>query len=492
MREIAVAFDIGNSGGKLVAATMEEGKLALLDEETLENHFIEINGSAYWDIFSLFEGLKAGLRRFSEFGDVVSVGVDATSGRYAYVGRNGRLAGYVASGRDGRYVDWARVVEKKTTLRDLYDSTGVYPERSNNVVKILCDLENGDLAPGADVVFMQLSALMRYALTGQMAVERSMAGASVMMDAQFSDWNYPLFSHLGIPWGICPPIAEPASVGPVFLPDVARETNCPNCRFVSTVEFDSSAAMLSAPNFNRDRVYLSMGTTINPGVELDAPVISEDAWRFRYKNVPLWPGSVMLLSDIPGFFLITECLNFWRAQGMDIGHGDLVRAAEACDNASFLNLFDARLCNACPDMPETIRDFCRESGQRVPESVGEVARCVYESYAATLKWSIEKLGTVTGRRNYEGITAISGGARNALLCQMISDACGLPLSAGNPNATALGNLLVQFHALGLIDGLSDMRRVAGEACPMRSHVPGDPAHFEAALAFMIKKEWLAF
>nr|WP_122012880.1 FGGY-family carbohydrate kinase [Maliibacterium massiliense] len=481
-RKIAVALDIGNSGGKLLAAAMRDGQMEILDETVIENKFVNINGHMYWNLFNIYQDLKAGMKRFSALGDVVSIGVDATSGCYGFVNDRGRLAGQVASSRDVRFKQWEKFLAPIMTPRELYDATGVFPISGNNICKLLCEVGEGDLTGGMHATLLPLSGLMNFFLTGERAVEHSMAGASVLMDSHFDDWNYPLLEKLGIPTDILPRVVPPGTVGRPLLPQVAEETNCPNCRFVYTVEFDSSTAMLSAPGFNQDKIYLSMGTTINPGVEVPTPIINELAYKSRYKNVPVWPGAYMLLSDVTGFFIVSECLRYWNGKGEKIGHGELVELASQCQTDSYIDVFDQRFSIYQSDMPETIRAYCRETNQEVPHSIGEVARCLYESYALQLKRSILDLQRITGRSDYTEITIISGGSRNALLCQMISDASGMQVRAGNPFATAMGNLLGQFYALGHIDSLAQMRVVAEKTCPMKTYLPQDGGHFARASA----------
>ncbi|MBP3372247.1 MAG: hypothetical protein J6L88_06940 [Clostridia bacterium] len=490
MRDIAIALDMGNSGGKVIAACMQDGRLEILDEFVIPNEFVEINGHYYWDTFFIFTQLKKAMRKFSQLGRVVSVAVDATSGCYGFVNANKHLAGYVSGSRDPRYFDALKRMEHLISPYELFLETGVFPLDGFNICKLFCDVQDGDLHENDPVYFLQLSGIMQYYLTGEISIERSMAGAAVTMKNDFSDWHYELLERLGIPSHIMPPIAEPGTMGAPLLESVARETNCPDCRFVHTVEFDSSAAMISAPGFDQNKIYLSMGTTINPAVELPAPIINDLAYEYMYKNVPVWKDSYMLLSDVPGFHLVSMCLRAWNARGIEVGHGDLVEMASKETTNSFLDIFDARLMQTCMDMPERIQNFCRETGQEVPETIGQIARVMYESYAVTLAWSIEKLCLITGRDDYEDITAISGGARNALLCKMIADACGRTVRAGNPTATAMGNLLVQFAALGHTDSLEGMRKLASTVCPMAEYEPEENEHLNQGLAFLKDRGFL--
>lgn len=471
MRDISIAFDLGNSGGKVLAATMEEGTLKILAEENIESAVCEVGGYRYWDTFAIFRDLKRIMKKFSALGNVVSLGIDSASASYGYIGENGRLGSQVGASRDQRYAQWQKILEDRIDLKALYDATGTFPVQQNVINKVVCDLAQGDLTPEMPVKLAQLATLFHFFLTGEVSVERSMAGASVMLDPTYAAWNEPLLARLGIPAHILPQIAEPGTWSLPLLPSIAEEIGCPNCRLIRTVEFDAAAAMIAAPGLNRDQVYLSMGTTINPGLQTAAPVINDMAYRYRYKNVPLWQGESMMLSDLPGFFLLTECLKFWQKEDPSLDHAELIRLADACETEAILPLFDPRLTVTCPDMPEQIRGICAERGQSVPESIGEVARAIYVSYALTIAWSIERLCEVTGRDDYQGITAISGGSRNALLCQMIADATGLPVRAGAPKATCVGNLLVQFYAREKLHSLEEMREAAEQISEMKTYVP---------------------
>ena len=469
--QISVALDIGNSGGKVFAATMDRGHLEILDERIIPNETVLVNGRMYWDLFRLFRDLKTAMREYAEMGTVVSVAVDATAGAYAFVNRTGSLASYIVSMMSDTDGDWRTWIEKKMTLRSLYDRTGVFPIRFNVLNRLTKEFGSGDLDPHMEAQFAPASALFEFMLTGGLSVEHSMAGASVMMDAGFRDWNRPLLEELGIPDRMMPEIIPPGTIGKPLLRDVALETNCPECRFIHTVEFDSATAMISAPGFDDDQIYLSMGTTINPGVQLPEPVISEEAWKYRYKNAPVWPGSVMLMSDVPGFYIAEACLDAWRKGDPAIGHGELVERAEKAFCPSAVNVFDPVFADRNSGMPETIAQYCRKTGQQVPSGIGETACVLYRSYAAAIAWSVEKLKCITKRDDYRSVIAISGGSRNALLCQMIADATGMTVRAGDPKVTCLGNLLVQFYALGKLKDRRGMQEEAERICPMRTYLP---------------------
>ena len=266
-------------------------------------------------------------------------------------------------------------------------------------------------------------------------------------------------------------IVPPGTIGAPLLPKLAEELGCPDCRYIHTVEFDASAAMVSAPGLTKDSIYLSMGSTINPGVLLKQPVISDAALEYRYKNAPVWPGSVMLMSDVPGFFILQECLDLWKKSDPSLGHGELVKLAEASCADAVVDLFDPRFSTTKDNMPACIRECCRETGQNVPETIGDVARVLYLSYAAAVAWSLDKLKMITGKNDYREIIAVSGGSRNALLCQMIADASGMTVRAGDPKATCLGNLLVQFYALGKLDSYEAMQAEAADFCEMKTYTP---------------------
>jgi rhamnulokinase len=366
---------------------------------------------------------------------------------------------------------WKEVTEAKMTLRELYDRTGVFPMGYNVLSRLTAEFASGELSRGMDAQFASITSLFEFLLTGHVSIEHSMAGATVLMDPAFQDWNRPLLKTLGIPLGILPEIVPPGTIGAPLLPKLAEELGCPDCRYIHTVEFDASAAMVSAPGLTKDSIYLSMGSTINPGVLLKQPVISDAALEYRYKNAPVWPGSVMLMSDVPGFFILQECLDLWKKSDPSLGHGELVKLAEASRADAVVDLFDPRFSTTKDNMPACIRECCRETGQNVPETIGDVARVLYLSYATAVAWSLDKLKMITGKSDYREIIAVSGGSRNALLCQMIADASGMTVRAGDPKATCLGNLLVQFYALGKLDSYEAMQAEAADFCEMKTYTP---------------------
>ena len=469
--DISIAFDLGNSGGKVYAATMDSGRLEILDELVISNELVRIGDRLYWDLFRIFRDFKEAVKKCAKMGRVVSIAVDGTSGAFAFVNRAGTLGSYITTMRSMDSTLWKTETEAKMSLQELYDRTGVFPMGYNVLSRLTAEFASGELSRGINAQFASITSLFEFLLTGQVRIERSMAGATVLMDPEFRDWNRPLLETLGIPTDILPEIVPPGTVGAPLLPKLAEELGCPDCRFIHTVEFDSAAAMVSAPGLTKEDIYLSMGSTINPGVQLDHPVISDDAREYRYKNAPVWPGSVMLMSDVPGFFILQECLDLWKKTDPSLGHGELVELARASKADAVMDLFDPRFSTTSHDVPGLIRAYCSETGQNVPETIGDVARVLYLSYASAIAWSIDKLKKITGKSNYRRIIAVSGGSRNALLCQMIADASGMAVRAGDPKATCLGNLLVQFYALGRLDSYEAMQAEAERFCEMKDFAP---------------------
>jgi sugar (pentulose or hexulose) kinase len=185
------------------------------------------------------------------------------------------------------------------------------------------------------------------------------------------------------------------------------------------------------------------------GVELPEPVLSEASRRANFTNELGVDGTVRYLRNVMGLWLVQESLRAWGAGAADLP-SLVAQAAGAEPFAAVVDPDDSRFLPP-GDMPQRIRDLCRETGQRPPETPPEVLRCVVDSLALAHRRAVREAQHLSGHE-VDVVHVVGGGARNALLCQLTADACGLPVVAGPVEATALGNVLVQARALGVLSG----------------------------------------
>jgi rhamnulokinase len=251
---------------------------------------------------------------------------------------------------------------------------------------------------------------------------------------------------------------------------------------VAVASHDTASAVAAVPATGPGAAYISCGTWSLAGLELDAPVLSEDSRAANFTNERGVDGTVRYLRNIMGMWLLEECRRSWRARGMRTRLGELLSAAERAEPFAALVDPDAPDFLAPPDMPAALAGYCVRTGQRPPRSPGATVRCILESLALAHRRVLRQAAALAGRE-ITRVHLVGGGSRNALLCRFTADATGLPVTAGPAEATALGNILLQARAHGLVGDLARMRRLVADTQPLRSYPPaGDPGEWDRAEA----------
>ena len=391
----------------------------------------------------------------------------------------GRLLSDPVNYRDERT---AGVMEKAFAVvpeEEIYRRTGLARLSFNTLYQLYSQVLDGDarLTLAQDLLFMP--DLLGYLLTGVKGCEYTIASTSQMLSPRTRTWDRGLLDKLGIPARLLLPVEEPGTVRGRLLPEIAQETGAGEVPLVAVAGHDTASAVAAVPAVDEDFAYISSGTWSLVGVETRAPVISEEAKAFNLTNEGGVDGTYRVLKNVMGLWIIQECQREWERRGIRLTFPQIVE--EAGRAPAFAALFD-------PDgeefltpgnMPEKIAAACRRTGQRPPEGVGATARAVYESLALCYRHTVERLEQARGRA-VSALHIVGGGSNNEMLNRFTADALGIPVLAGPSEATAIGNLLLQARALGLVGDLWEMRRIVADSFGVRRIEPGDRAPWDAA------------
>jgi rhamnulokinase len=321
--------------------------------------------------------------------------------------------------------------------------------------------------------------LLHYWLSGVVASEQTNATTTACFDARAGEWAVDLLERLGIPPPLFPEVVAPATVLGPLRDEVAEETALRGTAVVAPATHDTASAVASVPFRRPGAAYISAGTWSLVGLELTEPLIDDRTFSANLTNEGGVEGTVRLLRNVTGLWLLHECRRAWALEGLDLGFDELVAmAGEAAALRSLVDPNDPTF--ATPgDMPGRIRAFCAGTGQEPPETPGEVARCALESIALSHRHAIGLLREAAGADPPE-IHVVGGGARNPLLCRWTADATGLPVLAGPEEATAIGNLVVQALALGELRSLEEAREVVRASFAPTLYEPSKHAVWEEA------------
>jgi rhamnulokinase len=455
------AIDLGAESGRVVVGRLERGRASLDVVHRFHNRPVRLPDGVRWNLLALFGESLDGLRKAAADTRLSGVGVDAWGVDYALLDDRCRVLGLPFHYRDRRTDGMIARAHARVPREELYAVTGIQTMPINTIFQLLADEGSASLAAAERIALVP--DLFGYWLSGEFANEATIASTTGLLDAVRGTWTRSLIERLGLP--AAPFAGDPTEPG-ATLGELRRDHGIGGLPVHTVAGHDTASAFAAAPLRTPDAAILSSGTWSLLGLELDAPVLTPDAAAFNLTNERGVDGTIRLLRNVMGLWLLQECR---RKLGMN--YDELHRLAE--DAREDVPLFDPdRDAFLAPDdMPAEIAQACAHSGQSPPASPGELIRSVLTSLACKYRLVLERLTRVTGRR-VEVVHVIGGGVRNELLCRLTADILGRPVLAGPVEATALGNVLMQARATGEIASLAELRAVAAASA--------EPAVFEPA------------
>ena len=469
-----LAFDLGASSGRAILASLENGKITLNEVHRFENNGVQVRGTLYWDILYLFDQIKRGITAAKLAGGFDSIGIDTWGVDFGLLGKDGQLLENPVHYRDSRTDNIMDQAFAVVPAEDMYARTGIQFMPFNTIFQLYYLQKNKPaLLQQADKLLF-IPDLLGYFLTGKKKSEYTIASTSQMLNPKTRDWDRELLSKLDIPTHLLCDIIQPGTQYGMLSDDICAELGVPSVPVIAVGAHDTASAVASVPTQEDDFVYISCGTWSLFGTELQEVNLSPEGAKLQYTNEGGVGGTIRYLSNIMGLWLIQESRRTWIKQGQDVSYNDLEHAALAAkpfesyidpDNAAF----------APPgDMPKRVQEFCARTGQTVPQTQGDVMRCIYQSLALKYRHAFENLKTLTGK-TFSRIHIVGGGTKDPLLCQMTADACGVPVLAGPIEATALGNVAVQFMAAGTLSGVKPARQAIFDSFDLKEYQPQEHA-----------------
>ncbi|KXK64003.1 carbohydrate kinase [Micromonospora rosaria] len=438
---------MGASSGRVVVARVGRDTLRLTPAHRFPNDPVRVGGTLHWDVLALFREVLSGLRRA---GPVASVGVDSWAVDYGLLDSTGALLGNPVHYRDARTDGVLERVTRRLGAQRLYATTGVQQLPFNTLYQLTAAAGSPQLAAAHRL--LMIPDLIGYWLTGEIGAEATNASTTQLYDLHARAWADELMADAGVPAHLFAPLREPGTRIGATLPglDLPHRTDV-----VAVGSHDTASAVVAVPAADERFAYISCGTWSLVGVELTAPILTEASRRANFSNEGGVDGTVRYLRNVMGLWPLQECLRDWG--GPDLS-GLLAAAAREPAFRSVVDIDDPSFLPP-GGMPDRIAEACRRGGQPVPRSPAAVVRCVVDSLALAHRRAVRQVQELSGR-HVDAVHVVGGGARNALLCQLTADACGLPVLAGPVEATAIGNVLVQARAAGVVgDDLAALRRL---------------------------------
>ena len=443
------AVDLGASSGRVVLGRVGPDTLAVEEVSRFRNGAVRLPDGLYWDILGLYtdvlDGIRAAERRAVR---LAGLAIDSWAVDYGLLDADGALRGNPRHYRDPRAERAVDDVHGKIAPERLYEITGLQFLPFNTLYQLAAEpvLTAGDQA-------LLVPDLLGYWLTGVRAAEETNASTTGLVDARTGDWSAEVIGAVGLPPGLLPGVVPAGRVlGEVSGP-VRGELGIDHDLVVTTVgSHDTASAVVGVPAEGTRFGYVSCGTWGLVGVELDAPVLTEDSRRANFTNERGVDGTVRYLRNVMGLWLLSESMRSWNLRGLDVDLGEVLAAAAALPAGGPRIDPDDPVFLPPGDMPARIADACQAAGRPI-DGAGPavVVRCILDSLAAAFAAAVLQAEQLSGQP-VEVVHLVGGGSQNALLCQLTADAAGKPVVAGPVEATALGNLLVQARTSGAVSG----------------------------------------
>ena len=475
------AVDLGATSGRVMVGRVGPGSLHLDELHRFPNGGVRAHGSLFWDVLGIHREVLTGLREIARTGPLDSVGIDSWAIDYGLLDRDGHLLGNPYSHRDRRTDGVAARVLEQVDAAQMFATTGLQQLPFTTIYQLVA--ARGTAALESAETLLLLPDLLGYWLTGQVGAERTNASTTGLYDVTSREWALDLAKQVGLPWGVLPPLRDPGDVLGPLLPDVAEvlgvSTPVP---VVAVGSHDTASAVVGIPSVDDDTVaYISSGTWSLVGLELEKPVLGEEARAADFTNEGGVDSTVRFLKNVMGLWVLSEAVRTWsdrRVAGTDLS-SLLAAAADGPALRTVVDINDSRLLPP-GDMPARIQQLAHEAGEPIPRTPQDVTRTILDSLALAYRRHLRTAAELAGR-TLGVVHVVGGGSQNTLLCQLTADATGRPVLAGPTEAAALGNVLVQARTLGAdLPDLRAMRALVRSTHEPRRYEPRPGADWDGA------------
>lgn len=463
-----IAVDLGAESGRVMRVGFDGKAFSLEEMNRFANTPIKTDHTLYWNAPRLWYDIQVGLHKALSQHDISSIGVDTWGVDFALLDANGHLIDNPVHYRDKRTTTITDWVYERVPARTVFERTGIQYMHINTLFQ-LASLKRAQ-SPQLELAhtLLTIPSLFTYWLSGSTACEFSHVTTTQCYNPRTAAWDTETLDALGLPTDILPEIVPPGT----------RLGEYKGVPVIAPTTHDTAGAVVAVPTTNENYAFLSSGTWSLFGLEIPQPIITDAAFDARVTNEGGAYGTYRLLQNVMGLWLVQQSRVTWAAAGHDYSYGDLVALAEEADPfTAYIDPNDNRFLEP-GDMPARVRDYCQETGQRVPQTHGETLRVIFESLAFKYRHVLDNLISLTGR-TVDTLHIIGGGSQNTLLNQLTANAIGRTVIAGPSEGTALGCAIVQFIELGDIKDVWEARQILSQTVRSGVYDPQDGTTFDA-------------
>ncbi|MBQ7922157.1 MAG: rhamnulokinase [Clostridia bacterium] len=464
-----LAIDLGASSGRGIIGGFDGKKFTLNEIHRFSNDPVTTPTGFYWDTLRLLFEIKTAILKSNQEGGIDTIGIDTWGVDYGFLDKTGALISNPFHYRDTRTMDIENYVFNNfATWDEIYDTTGIQSMNFNTLYQLAADRRDRPwLLEHADKM-LNTPDLLGYFLTGEKLSEYTIVSTGALLNAYTRTYADELLQKCGIPRDIFCDIAKPGTILGTLLP--GEETGNSAAKVIKVASHDTASAVMAVPAENEDFLYISSGTWSLLGIESKTPIINDLSKKYQLTNEGGVDGTIRVMKNIMGLWLEQESRRQWAREGTKYSFDELSSMAkESKPFQCFINPDDIRFSTA-GNMPKRIREYCKETGQYVPETVGEIVRCIFESLALKYRWTAEKMEEVSGRK-YSFINIVGGGTKEEMLSQFAADASHRMVVAGPVEATCIGNIAMQSIASGDVKDLWEARAIVRDSFDVKEYKP---------------------
>lgn len=467
MAEYYLAIDIGASSGRHILGSLVDGKIQLEEIYRFENGMEKKDGHLCWNVPHLFGEIKEGLKACKAAGKIpVSMGIDTWGVDYVLLDKDDQVIGNTYGYRDSRTKGMDEEVYKLIPEKELYARTGIQKQIFNTIYQLMAvKMQEPENMEAAETLLM-IPDYFHFLLTGNKVSEYTEATTGQLVDPVTKQWDYELIERLGFKRSIFLPLQMPGTVVGRFSEEVEAEVGF-SCEVILPATHDTGSAVISVPALTDDCMYISSGTWSLMGIENMEAICTPESMERNFTNEGGYDYRFRYLKNIMGLWMIQSVRNELNKA---YSFAQLCEMAE--EEVNFASRVDVNddVFLAPENMTQAIKDYCRNAGCEVPETVGQIATVIYQSLAECYAETVKEIEAITGRY-FPAINIVGGGSNAAYLNQLTADKSGRVVYAGPGEATAIGNLAVQMIKDGKFAGLAEVRKCIYDSFGVEKYEP---------------------
>ena len=478
------AVDLGATSGRTILGSIVDGKLVQRELTRFPNPIIETGGHFFWDIYALYNEVIRGLKVVAAEGvEIASVGIDTWGVDFVFIGKDGGVLRnpycYRDPHTDGAMEEYFKLVPKER----VYEKTGIQFMQFNSLFQLATLRRNDDSALEAAEKILFVPDALTYMLTGEAVCEYTILSTSQFLDPRTKKIDPELIGAIGLTEQQFGRYVQPGEAVGTLTPEVQKMTGLGAVPVVAVAGHDTGSAVAAVPAENERFAYLSCGTWSLLGIETKDAIISEESFTYNFTNEGGIEGTTRFLKNICGMWLLERCRKEWTDAPADVNQVNK-DSMEAAAFQSFIFPDAPEFANPT-SMVEAIQRYCQRTGQPVPQDYKAMARCIFESLAMRYRQVLEVLKELAPFP-IEKLHVIGGGSRNGYLMQMAANSIGMPVVTGPVEGTAIGNIMLQAKAAGLVSDMFEMRRMIADSIETKTYLPQDTVAWDKAYEKYLK------